>query len=183
MENGKKQNKKIELLLADLRTEVAGKVKTALDGLQLEGNYTIIEPLFTFIANAKNDEAKNLVIEFLCNLKDSKSKLMVMDCLEQARFSTIQNTILNTIWNSPLDYSEYIHDFVKLAVANEFMTTLECLTIIENLDGPFEEQHLYEAQLALKDYHDGKYIKSKEKDEFISEIALLIKDFDNNTVD
>lgn len=178
-----KQQQKIAAILSDLNSNVTPKVKTALDSLQVHGNYTIIEPLFQFIQHHPNTETAALVIEFLSNLKDSESKIMVMDCLARTEFKPIQQIILSTIWNSPLDYSEFIHDFVKLAVENDFMITLECLTVIENLDGPFDEQHIFEAQLSLKNYHEGVYEKTDQKNQLISEIALLIKDFDNNTID
>lgn len=179
----KTQKKKLTLILEDLKSAQVSKVKTALDSLQVYGDYTIIEPLFQFILETQDTESKAEVLEFLCNLKDSKSMLMVMDCLHQPKFKTIQVEILTTIWNSPLDYSEYLADFVKLAVENDYLIALECLTVLENLDGPFEESSLLESQLYLKDYSEGKHPKSKEKDQFMSEIAILIKDFDHNTLD
>jgi hypothetical protein len=55
------------------------------------------------------------------------------------------------------------------------METLECLTIIENLVGPFEEKSVFEAHLLLTtteiDPNDDK------KKALLSEIALKIKEF------
>lgn len=170
--------KKLNLILTDLKVGSPAKTAQALDALQVYGDYTIIEPLFQFLLESSDEASKEQVLEFLCNLKDSKSMLMVMDCLNQSRFRPIRKEILTTIWNSPLDYSMYLQDFVKLAVENDYLDTLECLTVIENLDGPFEERSLLESLLYLKDYHEGKYPKSKEKDQLMSEIALLVKDFE-----
>ncbi|MCE3297015.1 MAG: hypothetical protein K0R65_2729 [Crocinitomicaceae bacterium] len=177
------QKKKLSLILADLKAGPSAKTAKALDALQVYGDYTAIEPLFLFLLESGDEASKALVLEFLCNLKDSKSSLMVMDCLQQSRFTPIRNKILTTIWNSPLDYSIYLQDFVKIAVENDYLTTLECLTVIENLDGPFEEKSFLESLLYLKDYHEGKYPKSKEKDHLMSEIALLVKDFEQNSSD
>lgn len=177
-EQKKTQQKKLALILADLKTGSASKTAQALDALQVYGDYTAIEPLFLFLLESKDEDSKAQVLEFLCNLKDSRSALMVMDCLNQPRFKEIRREILTTIWNSPLDYSLYLQDFVKIAVENDYLDTLECLTVIENLDGPFEEKSLFESTLYLKDYHEGKYSKSREKDQLLSEIALLIKDFE-----
>lgn len=173
-----KTTKKLTLLIQDLNSTNPSKVTNALDAMQVYGNQTIIEPLFKFILETANNKAKSEVIEFLSNLKDSASKKVVIENLLNKNFSTIQNEILSTIWNSPLDYSDFLSDFVKIAVENEFLTTLECLTVIENLEGPFEEKQILESQLILKDYRDGKFSKSKEKDTLISEIAIFIKEFD-----
>lgn len=177
------RKKKLNLLLADLKAGSPAKITQALDALQVYGDYTIIEPLFLFLLESSDETSKALVLEFLCNLKDSKSVLMVMDCLHQSRFQPIRREILTTIWNSPLNYSFYLQDFVRIAVENDYLDTLECLTVIENLDGPFEEKSLYESLLYLKDYHEGLYPKSREKDQLMSEIALLIKDFEQNSAE
>ena len=58
------------------------------------------------------------------------------------------------------------------------MEAFECLTIIENLDGPFEENQTLEAQLYLKEYLENEKGKDESRDELISDIAVLIKDFD-----
>lgn len=177
------QKKKLALILADIKSASPEKINQSLDALQVYGDYTTIEPLFEVVLNSSNDSIKAKIIELLCNLKDSKSIVMVMDCLHQSKFDAIKIEILTTIWNSPLDYSEYLEDFVKIAVENDYLLTLECLTIIENLDGPFDEKSLFESQLLLKDYHEGKYERTKAKDQLISEIAILIKDFDRYTID
>jgi hypothetical protein len=40
-----------------------------------------------------------------------------------------------------------------------------------------------ESQLFLKEYLDGEFPKTKEKNQLISEIAILIKDIDRNLQD
>lgn len=173
-----KNAKKVNQLFQDLYSSNSAKVTTALDALQVYGNHTVIKPLFEFIQKTTNDQSKKEAIEFLSNLKDTPSKAEIMKNVHNQDFKPIQNIILSTIWNSPLDYSEFLNEFVLLAVENNYLTSLECLTIIENLEGPFSEQSILESQLHLKDYLEGKYLKSTEKDNMISEIALLIKDFD-----
>ncbi|MES2587545.1 MAG: hypothetical protein V4622_01115 [Bacteroidota bacterium] len=177
----KTQEKKIQQLLADLNSSASGKVTTALDSLQVYGDSSIIFPLFDFLKTSKNEKSKAEVLEFLCNLKDTNSKTKVMECLNDKNYLSVRIEIMTAIWNCPINFSEYLHDFVKIAVENDYLECLECLTIIENLDGPFEEKALFESLLLLKDYHEGKYPKNKEKDVLISEIALLIKDFDRDT--
>ena len=104
-----------------------------------------------------------------------------MEIVNDPGYAAQQVKLLSTIWNSPLDYSSYLAEFVSLAVKGDFMVTLECLTIIENLEGPFIESSILESQLLLKDYHEGLYQKDQQKDHLISEIALLLKDMDRQS--
>ena len=67
--------------------------------------------------------------------------------------------------------------FVDLALKGDFIITLECLTIIENLDGPFSEKSVMESQVLLGAYAESNPDKNSQKGMLISEIALLIKDF------
>lgn len=177
------QSKKIQQLLQDLNSGNLSKVTASLDALQVHGDWTVIKPLFEFIRDSENLQAVSEVIEFLSNLKDSKSKAAVMACLQDPELQNCRKEILTSIWNSPLDYSEHLHEFVRIGVEFDFLDTLESLTVIENLDGPFAEQDILESQLLLRDYHEGKYPKSTEKDRLISEIAILLKDFDQNQQD
>jgi hypothetical protein len=57
------------------------------------------------------------------------------------------------------------------------MEALECLTILENLEGPFEEHHLLEAQLHLREYAQSDRAHEEDrKTNIISEIAMFIQE-------
>jgi hypothetical protein len=60
------------------------------------------------------------------------------------------------------------------------METLDCLTIIENLEGPFMEEDILEAQLHLKSYLEDTATKDDQKSHLLSEIAIAIKDINEN---
>ncbi|TNE55757.1 MAG: hypothetical protein EP338_02995 [Bacteroidetes bacterium] len=133
--------------------------------------------------NSEEGPAYSEVLEFLSSLKNSDSKKVVIACLRDRKYEDCRQQILSSIWNSPLDYSEYLSDFVRAAVSYDYMDSLESLTIIENLDGPFEEKEVLESQLLLRDYHEGKFSKSREKDQLVSEVALFIKSFNEHLDD
>jgi len=94
----------------------------------------------------------------------------------------IRQEVLSTIWNSRLDYSSNLAEFVEIAIEGDYLEALECLTIIENLEGPFEESDILESQLHLKEYLEQGQ-KNDQKAILISEIALLIKNFNEELAD
>jgi hypothetical protein len=55
------------------------------------------------------------------------------------------------------------------------MEILECLTIIENLIGPFDEKSVFESYLLLTTTEVES--NDQKKKELLSEIALKIKEF------
>jgi len=107
----------------------------------------------------------------------------MIEVLNEEKYLPIRQEILSTIWNTKVDFSNYIDEFVEIAVNGSFMETLDCLTIIENLEGPFMEEDILECQLHLKNYMESKAPKDEQKSQLLSEIALAIKDINENLID
>ena len=82
-----------------------------------------------------------------------------------------------------VDFSDYIDDFVLIATNGNFMEALDCLTIIENLEGPFMEENILECQLHLKAYLEKDHPKDDQKAHVLSEIAIKIKEFNEQLID
>ena len=168
---------KIEALLLDVKSSITTAVKTALEGLKIVGEPSILHPIILELNTKSHSEKNALILEFLACLKDRKARSVMMDLIQQTELKEYQQLLLSTIWNSPLDYTDYLEIFVDLALKGDFIITLECLTIIENLDGPFSEKSVMEAQVLLGAYAESNPDKNSQKGMLISEIALLIKDF------
>ncbi|MBI1838068.1 MAG: hypothetical protein HYR91_12460 [Flavobacteriia bacterium] len=178
----KKINKKetiiINQLLEDIKSKNATKITTALKLLQVSGNISILKPLAEILLMDIPSTSFQEIIFFLGDLKVSSASDEMMDIIKDDKFLPIRQQLLTSIWNSKVDYSCYIADFVEIACEGNFMEALECLTIIENLEGPFEEQYILESQLHLKEYIEDDAPKDPQKAHILSEIAVLIKDFD-----
>jgi len=178
MSSSSAKNIKVTRLLEDLNSGIESKVSAAIKSLQSNGNLSVIEPMVILLTKEITTNNRKEIIEFLSTLNVSDAIEEIMRILKHEKYLTLRPLLLTTIWNSKLDYSFFLADFVEIAVDGTFMETLECLTILENMEGPFEERHILEAQLHLRDYLEAD---DKNKDErkasLISEIALLIKDF------
>ncbi len=174
-----KQKIKITRLLEDLNSGNDSKFNAAIKSLQVHGDITAIEPLVEMLMGNLSDSQKSALIELLSTLNISDAPEEIIRLVREDKYLSVRPILLGSIWNSKLDYSHYLSDFVEIAVDGDYLDTLECLTIIENLEGPFEERHILESQLFLRDYieSDGKS-KDARKAVLISEIALLLKDFD-----
>jgi len=174
-----KQNKKIERLIADLKSDKQQTVLNSLTALHAEGDPSVLEPILALLLVSTDDKIKLAIINLFSDLKDSSVIEPMVQLLKLATYRSIRQELLATIWNSPLDYSYYLPEFVEFAAEGSFMEALECLTIIENLEGPFEERHVLEAQLHLKDYVESNPPKDDQKAKIMSEIAIIIKDLND----
>jgi hypothetical protein len=92
----------------------------------------------------------------------------MIDFLGEEKDAVLRQKLLTTIWNSKLSYDNHLPFFVMLASTGDFMQALECLTIIENMQGPFEEHELLEAQLLLKEYVEEAKSDDEKKRQIFS---------------
>jgi hypothetical protein len=168
---------KIEALVQDVKSTTISTVKTALEGLKIVGEPSVLVDIVLQLDTKSHSEKNTLILEFLSCLKDSKARPVMIALIQNTELQQYQQLLLSTLWNSPLDYTEYLDIFVDIATKGDFLTTLECLTIIENLEGPFSEKSVMEAQVLLGTYTESNPDKTSQKGMLISEIAVLIKDF------
>lgn len=179
----KKQAAKLKQILADLNGADEKKISKAVKSLEAHGTADVIKPLAEKLLAGASERNQREIVELLCSLKDSSVTAKMMDVIEDERFVPIRQTMLSTVWNTKVDFSDYIDEFVLIAIRGDFMETLDCLTIIENMEGPFMEENVLECQLHLKNYLEDSSAKDPQKAQLLSEIALVIKDINERLQD
>lgn len=179
-----KQEQKLAAILADLKSDDAKVVKKALKSLEIHGNASTIKPLFALLKEGALEESlQTNVLELLCSLKDTSVIPEIMDVIDDEEMLDIRPLALMAVWNMKVDFSDYLDDFVLIAAQGTLMESVDCLTIIENLEGPFMEENVLESQLHLKNYLESGDSSDTQKAEIMSEIALLIKKINMELMD
>lgn len=172
----KKKSKLIEII-KDLKSTDPKKISKAIKSLEIHGDTSVLRVMCDRLLEGDlNEKNSKEIMEFISSLKDSSAAVEMIDLINDDKYLSIRQPLLTTIWNMKVDFSGYIDEFVHIAVFGDFMETLECLTIIENMEGPFMEEDILESQLHLKRYLEGEGQQDKQKAQLLSEIALLIKD-------
>lgn len=179
----KEKDKKLEQLLMDLRASDDKLVAHAIKSLEIHGNSKAIRPIAERLMQPISEKNRADLVELLCSLKDSGARVELMEVIGDSSFEPIRRELLSTVWNMKVDFSDYVAEFVEMAVSGDFMQALECLTIIENLEGPFIEEDILEAQLHLKNYLESEQRKDEQKAHILSEIAIAIKEINQQLMD
>lgn len=178
-----KQTQKLTKILEDLHSDDVKKVSKGIKALEANGNATMIKPLADLLLKGVEEKNQSEIVELLSSLKDTTVVIEVMEVLEDEKYLPIRQTILSTIWNTKVDFSNYIDTFVEIAAKGNFMESLDCLTIIENLEGPFMEEDILESQLHLKAYMESTEKRDEQKAHIISEVALKLKEINMSLMD
>lgn len=157
------------------------QIKQALSGLKADGDSTVIIPLADLLLkNKENGKYQKEILEIFSSLKDTSTVETMIEVIRNENYLPVRQLLLSTIWNTALDYTNYLSDFVLIACEGNFMEALDCLTIIENMTGEIEERHILESQWHLKEYLEDTAPKEERKAQILSEIALFIKDADQH---
>ena len=175
-----KQQQKLNKIILDLNSEDSKKVSKAIKSLEAHGNSSVIKPLADKLLAGVSDANKAEIIELLSSLKDTSVRGEMMGIIDNEKYISIRQAILSTIWNTKIDFSGYVDEFVFIAIHGSFLEAIDCLTIIENLEGPFMEEDLLECESHLKTYMTSDTPKDEQKAFLLSEIAIKLKEFNEN---
>jgi hypothetical protein len=74
---------------------------------------------------------KQLIAAFLNDLKDTTVKQEIINSIGSAKNDDTRSMVITSCWQSGLDYSDRIDDFIEFFMANNFDIAFECLTVIE----------------------------------------------------
>lgn len=175
MAEEKNQNKKLVALLKDFESGKIEKQLEAIKALKIHGNQTIIEPIVNELCQSKSDELKAEIVDVLNNAKSTKVPEQLIYCLQQEKYKSVQQILLASIWNSNLDYKNYLPQIVQVTLNGEFLDALECLTIVENFEEMPNEEVINEALVLLGNYLHENRDKSSPKIDLLIEIGLVLK--------
>ncbi|HLV42900.1 MAG TPA: hypothetical protein VKY37_11520 [Brumimicrobium sp.] len=184
-ERAQERRAKVKTILKDINTGEEKKILDGLKTLKVNGDDNVIQPIIEVWNKGVSPVAEREIVTFLGDIKSTSSAQSIMDILLNEEYNEIHLALLTTIWNSKVDYSEYLVDFVTLAVRHDFMVALECLTIIENMEGPFEEHHILDAEIILREFaedHNENKTEDEQKVQMIVEISNFIASFDDLTL-
>jgi hypothetical protein len=75
-----------------------------------------------------------------------------------------KHLLVAACWESEINFSKYLPFFILLALSDDYLVSLEAITTIENMEGPFDENHI----------KDGiKKIKEKQKSITTERVVLF----------
>ncbi|MFM6934900.1 MAG: hypothetical protein ACKOXP_05615 [Flavobacteriales bacterium] len=171
------QQKKVKLqeAIKQFQSGTETEVLSALKIFEQQGDTSILPVVFEKLRRCELPVEK-AILTFLADIQKPEASSIIIDFLGEEKDAVLRQKVLTSIWNSKLSYDDQLPFFVMLASTGDFMQALECLTIIENMQGPFAEHELLEAQLLLKEYVEESKDENEQKRQIMSEIAWFIKE-------
>jgi hypothetical protein len=127
-----KSDKKVNELAINLKNPDVSVVAASIDLLRnAEPFEGAIGLLVKYYDTCTENTIKQLIAGFLNDLKDVGAKKEIIDSIYNMKKNDTRFLLITSCWQSGLDYSDNIDDFIKLFINNSYDIAFECLTVIE----------------------------------------------------
>jgi hypothetical protein len=127
-----KSVEKLSKLATVLGKEDKNVIIEAIGSLREEQAFEGAIGLITSFYNSTEDFFVRKVIEgFMNDVKDQSCVSEVINELRKNWNADTKSMLVSSCWQSGLDYSGYSADFAKIFIEGDYVTALECLTVIE----------------------------------------------------
>lgn len=134
-------------------------------------NESKITTLISLLTDAGNKEIKE---EVLLTLKKEKGSELLLAAIASPKSDNCKHQLVAACWESEINFSKYLPFFVLLALNDDYLISLEAVTTIENMEGPFDEKHLTEG---IKKIKEKQKTLTSEKAVILNDLALTLERF------
>jgi hypothetical protein len=118
----------------------------------------------TLISLLTDPSNKDIREESLITLKKEKGGDLLLTAIASPESDGKKHILVAACWESEINFSKYLSFFILLALSDDYLISLEAITTIENMEGPFDQGHIKEGI---------KKIKEKQKNINSERIVLL----------
>ena len=175
MEN--KNTSAIPKLIENLYAPRRETVLAALADTAGAGDERLVIPLLKVYADWQDEAVRTKIREVLYQLKTEKALPELVKALNMPELYGQHELILASMWNSGFFPQEDLKDIVRAAIQGDYMVTLEALTVVENMVGPFEADELADVIADVQEYLDDAAPSGKT--ELLQNLQMILTDFQN----
>jgi hypothetical protein len=135
-----KSEKKLREFESKINSKDEAVISEAIKLLRNETSFSGAIHLITVLFNrSDNDKLKNIVQNFLIDLKEPEVRKEVIAELNSSCSQKTKCMLVSSCWQSGLDYSEFSSDFANIFIEGDYKTALECFTVLEESSGRIPE--------------------------------------------
>jgi hypothetical protein len=125
----------------------------------------------------KFDETNNLIIKeyirnFLNDIKNPEVRPELIDEIIKPYKPETTSMLVSSCWQSGIDYSEFVMDFTGVFIKGDYLTALECFTVIEESAMDLSEQKKNEIISLLKKNNKNFTVEKNALSEALIDVLL-----------
>jgi len=129
-------------ILKGLESSDSLKVIETIEELRFSGKSSDIPLLIELLHLSNNPEIKTKITQLFANLKESDSIPLIVEAIQNQKYSPELKELVSSCWENGLDYSNYLSLFVDLLIENDFLVAFEAYTVIMNMVTRIDQKKL-----------------------------------------
>ncbi|MCE9538782.1 MAG: hypothetical protein K8R85_06145 [Bacteroidetes bacterium] len=136
-----------------------------------------ISNLISLLTDPANKELKEGT---LLTLKKEKGGNLLLLAIASPKAENVRHKLVAACWESEINYSHYFSFFILLALDNDYLVSLEAITVISTMEGPFNND---DVRKAIKKVKAAKETITTEKVVLLNDLVDTLEGFiapDNN---
>jgi len=90
-----------------------------------------IPEIINLLNETKNETIRRELSLFLCDMKDASGIPYIIEALKNRQYQGIWHEIISTCWQSGLNFSGYLETFIEIFLEEDYLTSLEAFSVIE----------------------------------------------------
>jgi hypothetical protein len=98
-----------------------------------------IATIISLLTDPKNKDVKE---EALVTLKKEKGADLLISAINSKKAKNNKHVLVAACWESEINFSKYLPFFVDLSLSDDYLVSLEAITVVENMEGPFNADEL-----------------------------------------
>jgi hypothetical protein len=135
-----RSDKKLAELSKVLNNGRHNEIKARISMLRSEEPFEGALKLLARLYDTTDDEELKLIISrFFNDMKENSGRTEVIESISAANKSSTKAMLASSCWQSGLDYSDHAMALAEAFMTGDYMTSLECFTVLENCTGIISE--------------------------------------------
>jgi len=159
-------------LIEQLESGQDALISSALQQIREHGTFHIIPALIKLMLSTRDSMVESECAALLCDLTDPRGPEMVSNAIAQNRRHPKLASLVATCWMGRQDYAPHLALFVNLAIEEDYLTTLEAFSVIEENIAKLDTAKRMEYAALI----EGRISKANpEKQKLLQELISVIK--------
>jgi hypothetical protein len=128
--------------------------------------------LTSYYDRTENNLVRKSIEGFMNDIKDQSVTKEIITEIRKPLNQTTICMLVASCWQSGLNYSEYTKDFAGLFLSSEYLTALECFTVIEESVHQMTKKKRDEIITMIREYSSAI---GSEKEKLASELISILR--------
>jgi len=168
-----KSEKKLAELKKILTNGKYNEIHDRISILRVEEPFEGAIRLLAHFYDETNDEGlKHIISAFFNDMKERSGRAEVIESISAAGKPSSKAMLVSSCWQSGLDYSEYAVSLADAFMAGDYLTSLECFTVLDTCSGSISDNDRTGIILRLEK-EIRRYDTAKQK--LTGELIALLK--------